>query len=46
MDPTYDALSGAHTFHWGEPSQEYTKTALELGYQKYFDVWLSQGILG
>lgn len=43
--PTYKALSGTHSFTWGEPATSVTATATELGYQKYFDEWKAQGIL-
>jgi len=42
---SYACLSGSHTFLWGDPPQEYTRTAEELGYQQYFDTWLQLGIL-
>ena len=41
----YACMSGSHTFLWGDPPQEYTRTATELGYQTYFDEWLQLGIL-
>lgn len=41
----YQALSGSHTFMWGDPPQEYTRTAAELGYQTFFDVWHSEGLI-
>lgn len=41
-NPTYDALSGSHTFTWN--GTEYTKTAPELGYQVHFDNWKSLGV--
>jgi hypothetical protein len=34
-NPTYEALSGSHTFKL--ESTQYTMTAEEMGYQKYFD---------
>lgn len=39
-NPTYEALSGSHTFKLGE--SQYTMTAKEMGYQKYFDQWKEQ----
>ncbi|RAS74454.1 hypothetical protein [Priestia endophytica] len=42
-DPTYEALSGSHTFKLGDT--QYTMTADEMGYQKYFDQWKMQGII-
>ena len=44
-NPTYVALSGSHTFLWGDPSETLTRTATELGYQKYFDEWKTKGII-
>lgn len=41
-NPTYEALSGTHTFLIDE--KEYTMTAREMGYQKYFDQWKEKGI--
>lgn len=41
-NPTYEALSGTHTFKLGE--KQYTMTAEEMGYQKYFDQWKEQGL--
>ncbi|MFJ5624861.1 hypothetical protein ACIQD3_19540 [Peribacillus loiseleuriae] len=41
-NPTYEALSGSHTFKLEET--QYTMTAEEMGYQKYFDQWKEQGI--
>jgi len=41
-NPTYEALSGSHTFRLGET--QYTMTAEEMGYQKYFDQWKEQGL--
>ncbi|TYR74501.1 hypothetical protein FZC79_13565 [Rossellomorea vietnamensis] len=41
--PTYEALSGPHTFKWG--GTQYTMTAEEMGYQKYFDQWKEQRII-
>ena len=43
LNPTYEALSGGHAFLWAE--EQLTKTAAELGYQKYFDEWKAKGIL-
>ena len=40
--PTYEALSGSHTFKLD--GKQYTMTAEEMGYQKYFDQWKEQGI--
>lgn len=40
---TYEALSGSHTFKL--ESTQYTMTAEEMGYQKYFDQWKEQGLL-
>lgn len=40
--PTYEALSGSHTFKLD--GVQYTMTAEEMGYQKYFDQWKEQGI--
>jgi hypothetical protein len=42
-NPTYEALSGSHTFKLGET--QYTMTAEERGYQKYLDQWKEQGLL-
>jgi hypothetical protein len=42
-NPTYEALSGSHTFKLGDT--QYTMTAAEMGYQKYFDQWKMQGII-
>ena len=42
-NPTYEALSGSHTFKL--ESTPYTMTAEEMGYQKYFDQWKEQGLL-
>ena len=39
---TYEALSGSHTFRLGDT--QYTMTAEEMGYQKYFDQWKEQGL--
>ena len=39
---TYEALSGSHTFKLGDT--QYTMTAKEMGYQKYFDQWKVQGL--
>ncbi|WP_242227496.1 hypothetical protein [Bacillus cereus group sp. BfR-BA-01315] len=41
--PTYEALSGSHTFKLGDT--QYIMTADEMGYQKYFDQWKAQGII-
>ena len=41
-NPTYEALSGSHTFKFD--GKQYTMTAEEMGYQKYFDQWKEQGI--
>ena len=41
-NPTYEALSGSHTFQLGDI--HYTMTAEEMGYQKYFDQWKEQGL--
>ncbi|QNK89593.1 hypothetical protein H7992_08035 [Sporosarcina sp. resist] len=41
-NPTYEALSGSHTFKL--ESTQYTMTAEEMGYQKYFDQWKEQGL--
>ena len=40
---TYEALAGSHTFKLGDT--QYTMTAEEMGYQKYFDQWKAQGII-
>lgn len=40
--PTYEALSGSHTFKLGDTQS--TMTAEEMGYQKYFDQWKEQGL--
>ena len=42
-NPTYEALSGSHTFQLR--GKQYTMTAEEMGYQKYFDLWKDQGLL-
>lgn len=42
-NPTYEALLGSHTFKLG--NTQYTMTAEEMGYQKYFDQWKIQGII-
>ena len=42
-NPTYEALSGSHTFTLKDT--QYTMTAEEMGYQKYFDQWKEQGLL-
>ena len=39
---TYETLSGAHTFKLEET--QYTMTAEEMGYQKYFDLWKVLGL--
>jgi hypothetical protein len=44
-EPTHAALSGSHTFQWGDPPQELTHTAAELGYQQFFDGWRDAGII-
>ena len=41
-NPTYEALSGSHTFKLGD--KQYTMTAEEMGYQKYFEQWKEQGL--
>ncbi|MGE6259083.1 hypothetical protein ACQKCU_14445 [Heyndrickxia sporothermodurans] len=41
-NPTYEALSGSHTFKLGDTP--YTMTAEDMGYQKYFDHWKEQGL--
>ncbi|MEB2293324.1 hypothetical protein [Priestia megaterium] len=41
-NPSYEALSGAHTFTL--EGEEHTMTAEEMGYQKYFDKWNEQGL--
>jgi len=41
-NPTYEALSGSHTFKLD--GKQYTMTSEEMGYQKYFDQWKEQGI--
>ncbi|MEI2354916.1 hypothetical protein [Mesobacillus zeae] len=41
-NPTYEALSGSHTFKLEDT--QYTMTAGEMGYQKYFDQWKEQGL--
>ena len=41
-NPTYEALSGFHTFKLGD--KQYTMTAEEMGYQKYFEQWKEQGL--
>ncbi|MDQ6596449.1 hypothetical protein [Bacillus salipaludis] len=41
-NPTYEELSGSHTFKLGD--KQYTMTAEEMGYQKYFDQWKEQGL--
>ena len=42
-NPTYEALSGSHTFMQND--KQYTMTATEMGYQKYFDQWLAKGLI-
>ncbi|MGK9185500.1 hypothetical protein KXS12_25095 [Priestia filamentosa] len=42
-NPTYESFSGSHTFKLGDT--QYTMTADEMGYQKYFDQWNRQGII-
>lgn len=42
--PTYEKLSGFHTFIWGPALEEMSYTAEQLGYRKYFDQWKIQGI--
>ncbi|MCM3006084.1 hypothetical protein [Priestia koreensis] len=42
-NPTYNTLSGSHTF--ALKGTTYTMTAEEMGYQKYFDEWKALGIL-
>lgn len=39
---TYEALSGCHTFNWGDT--QHTMNAEKMGYQKYFDQWKEQGL--
>src|SRR5699024_9856430 len=39
---TYEALAGSHTFKLD--GTQYTMTAEEMGYLKYFDQWKEQGI--
>lgn len=41
-NPTYEALSGSHTFQLEDT--QYTMTAEEMGYQKYFNQWKEQGL--
>jgi uncharacterized ParB-like nuclease family protein len=41
-DQTYEAFSGSHTFKLEDT--QYTMTAEEMGYQKYFDQWKEQGL--
>ena len=38
----WEALSGSFTFKLEDT--QYTMTALEMGYQKYFDQWKEQGL--
>lgn len=40
--PSYEALTGSHTFILEDT--QYTMTAEEMGYQKYFDKWKEQGL--
>jgi hypothetical protein len=42
-NPSYEALSGPHTFILEDT--QYVMTSEEMGYQKYFDKWKEQGIL-
>ncbi|MDQ0231998.1 hypothetical protein J2S19_003283 [Metabacillus malikii] len=42
-NPTYEALSGSHTFKLED--KQYNMTAEEMGYQKYLDHWKEQGLL-
>ena len=42
-NPTYESLSGPHTFKIGDT--QLTMTAEEMGYQKYFDQWKQQKII-
>lgn len=41
-NPTYEALTGTHTFKLEET--QHTMTAEEMGYQKHFDLWKEQGL--
>lgn len=41
-NPTYEALSGSHSFKLR--NKQYHLTAAEVGYQKYFDQWKKQGL--
>ncbi|MEM4992371.1 hypothetical protein WKH56_07520 [Priestia sp. SB1] len=41
-NPTYEALSGAHTFFL--EGKQHTMTAKEMGYQEYFNQWKDKGI--
>ncbi|WP_066073437.1 hypothetical protein [Neobacillus soli] len=41
-NPTYESLSVFHTFKL--EATQYTMTAEEMGYQKYFDQWKEQGL--
>ncbi|MFJ8102296.1 MULTISPECIES: hypothetical protein [unclassified Lysinibacillus] len=41
-NPSYEALSGSHTFKWEDT--QYTMIAEEKGYQKYFNKWKEQGL--
>ncbi|WP_456270943.1 hypothetical protein [Bacillus sp. AK031] len=40
-NPSYEALSGLHTFKLA--NKEYSMTAKDMGYQKYFDKWKEEG---
>jgi hypothetical protein len=42
-EPTYENLSGYHTFAWGE--ETITRTAEDLGYKVYFDQWRGLDII-
>lgn len=42
-NPTYEALSGSHTFKLED--MQYTMTAEEMGYQKYFNQWKELSII-
>ncbi|MDP1442538.1 hypothetical protein [Priestia megaterium] len=41
-NPNYEALSGTHTFQL--EGTQYTMTAEEMGYQRYFNKWKEQGV--
>lgn len=41
-NPSYQDFSGSHTFKLDDT--QYTMTAEEMGYQKYFDKWKEQGL--